>query len=86
MTMDGGDHFKFEDGVSLFVGCKDQAEVDYYWGALTVEDGASGQCGWCKDKFGLSWQVVPMSMEDLMRRPYVFAKMLDMKKIVIADF
>ena len=66
MAMDGGDYFKFEDGISLFVYCQDQKEVDYYWEALTAQGGAPGQCGWLKDRFGVSWQVIPKQLGELM--------------------
>lgn len=55
-----GPMFKFNEAVSFVINCKDQAEVDYYWDALTTNGGQEGPCGWCKDKYGLSWQVVPM--------------------------
>ena len=60
-----GPFFKFNESVSFVINCKDQAEVDYYWNALTVNGGAEGSCGWCKDKYGLSWQVVPVEYFDL---------------------
>lgn len=55
-----GPYFKFNESVSFVITCKDQAEVDYYWDALTADGGEEGSCGWCKDKYGLSWQVVPV--------------------------
>ncbi len=91
MAMDGGEHFKFEDGTSLFVTCQDQAEVDYYWDALTVDGGEPGQCGWLKDKFGVSWQVVPTALGELMgssdteRAGRVHGAMMKMNKIIIED-
>ena len=54
-----GPFFKFNESISFVINCKDQAEVDYYWAALTANGGQEGSCGWCKDKYGLSWQVVP---------------------------
>lgn len=59
---DGGEHFKFTDGVSLFVDCEDQAEVDYYWEKLTSDGGAPIKCGWLKDKYGLCWQIIPKQL------------------------
>ncbi|TMC81780.1 MAG: VOC family protein [Chloroflexi bacterium] len=59
LAFDGGPTFKFTEGFSLMVTCKDQAEVDKYWNAFTANGGEEGPCGWCKDRFGLSWQVVP---------------------------
>jgi predicted 3-demethylubiquinone-9 3-methyltransferase (glyoxalase superfamily) len=86
-AMDSGieQDFTFNEAVSLLVTCKDQAEIDYFWEKLST-DSTSEQCGWCKDKFGLSWQIAPENMEDLMSKPDAFAKMMQMKKIVIADF
>lgn len=60
-----GPFFKFNEAVSFVINCKDQAEVDYYWDALTTNGGEEGVCGWCKDKYGLSWQVVPVEYFDL---------------------
>lgn len=89
MAMDGGEHFKFEDGISLFVTCADQAEVDYFWEKLS-DDGAPGQCGWLKDKYGISWQIIPKALEELMSDPdpvksqRVMQAMLKMGKIDIS--
>ncbi|MDB5165513.1 MAG: hypothetical protein JWM00_403 [Candidatus Saccharibacteria bacterium] len=89
-AMDGGDHFKFEDGMSLFVSCTDQAEVDYYWDNLTADGGAPGQCGWLKDKYGVSWQIIPTRLGELMGDPdqekasRVMQAMLKMTKINVA--
>jgi predicted 3-demethylubiquinone-9 3-methyltransferase (glyoxalase superfamily) len=62
--INGGPNFKFDEAVSFAISCEDQDEVDYYWEKLT-EGGSEGKCGWCEDKFGLSWQVVPKGMEEL---------------------
>jgi predicted 3-demethylubiquinone-9 3-methyltransferase (glyoxalase superfamily) len=62
--INGGPNFKFDEAVSFAISCEDQDEVDYYWDKLT-EGGSEGRCGWCKDKFGLSWQVVPKGVEGL---------------------
>lgn len=86
-AMDSGvvQDFTFNEAISLLIACKDQAEIDYFWEKLsTVPE--SEQCGWCKDQYGVSWQVVPENMEELMNKPDAFAKMMQMKKIVIADF
>jgi predicted 3-demethylubiquinone-9 3-methyltransferase (glyoxalase superfamily) len=59
MAIDGGPQFPFTEAISLLIECKDQADLDYYWEKLTGDGGEEGPCGWLKDKFGLSWQVVP---------------------------
>lgn len=84
-AINAGPEFKFNESVSFSIPCKDQAEIDAYWEKLSSVPQAE-QCGWCKDKFGLSWQVVPANMDELMQRPDAFAHMMQMKKIVIADF
>jgi len=61
-----GPFFKFNESVSFVINCKDQAEVDYYWAALTANGGQESSCGWCKDKYGLSWQVVPTEYFELL--------------------
>ncbi len=91
IALNGGSGFTFNEAVSLEIVCADQAEVDYYWQKLGEgEDPAAQQCGWLKDKFGLSWQVVPQGMEEMMSDPdkmkveRMFAEMLQMKKLDIA--
>ena len=79
------DDSKFNEAVSFSVNCKDQAEIDYFWEKLS-KDPTFEQCGWCKDDFGLSWQIVPDNINELMDRPDAFTHMMDMKKLVIADF
>ena len=61
VAMNGGPEFKFNESVSFAVNCKDQAEIDYFWNALTKDGGEESACGWCKDKFGFNWQIVPRS-------------------------
>jgi len=87
-TMDGGQahEFKFNEGVSLMISCKDQDEIDYYWEKLTAEGGEESVCGWLKDKYGVSWQVAPENMEELMKKPDAFKTMMKQKKIIIADY
>jgi len=90
MALDGGPIFKFNEAVSLYVECEDQAEVDYFWERLSAVPEAE-QCGWLKDKFGLSWQVAPRQMEELFTSPNrtkalaATNAMLKMKKIVMAE-
>jgi predicted 3-demethylubiquinone-9 3-methyltransferase (glyoxalase superfamily) len=85
IAINAGPEFKFNESVSFSIPCEDQEEIDYYWEKLSSVP-ESEQCGWCKDKFGLSWQVVPKNMGELMQRPDAFAHMMQMKKLVIADF
>ncbi|HSX08199.1 MAG TPA: VOC family protein [Candidatus Saccharimonadales bacterium] len=84
VAINAGPEFKFNEAVSFAVSCKDQEEIDYYWEKLSSVP-ESEQCGWCKDRFGLSWQIVPADMGELMQRPDAFKHMMEMKKIVIAD-
>ncbi|MGO8873351.1 MAG: VOC family protein [Acidimicrobiales bacterium] len=69
MAMDGGAEFGFALGTSLFVNCTDQEEVDYFWDALTAGGGEGGRCGWLKDRFGVSWQIIPQALGELMSDP-----------------
>src|SRR5574341_1939671 len=90
MALDGGPLFKFTESLSLYVECQDQPEVDYFWKKLSAVP-ESEQCGWLKDKYGLSWQIIPRQMGELLsdanRKKALAATnaMLQMKKIVIAD-
>lgn len=90
MGMNAGPQFKFNEAVSMYVNCEDQAEVDHFWDKLSAVPEAE-QCSWCKDKFGLSWQIVPKQLGELMGDPdpeksqRVMQAMLKMKKIVVAD-
>jgi predicted 3-demethylubiquinone-9 3-methyltransferase (glyoxalase superfamily) len=65
--LNGGPQIRFNEAISLQVDCADQAEVDHYWNALTANGGSEIQCGWCKDRFGLFWQVTPRRLMELMR-------------------
>ena len=67
--LNGGPQFKFNEAVSFMIGCKDQDEIDYFWNRLTAEGGEESQCCWLKDKFGLSWQVVPERLNELIGGP-----------------
>jgi predicted 3-demethylubiquinone-9 3-methyltransferase (glyoxalase superfamily) len=89
-AMDAGPQFPFTEAVSLFVSCRDQAEVDRYWDALTAEGGQEQPCAWLKDRWGLSWQIVPDRLTELIRDPdpdrshRAVQAMLTMTKIDIA--
>jgi predicted 3-demethylubiquinone-9 3-methyltransferase (glyoxalase superfamily) len=88
--LNGGPHDKFNDAISLSVACKDQAEVDRLWDALTADGGTPVQCGWLKDKFGVSWQIVPEEFVTMMRDPdpkkskSVMEAMVQMVKLDVA--
>ena len=89
-ALNGGPQFKFTEAISFLIDCKTQDEVDYFWNRLT-EGGHESQCGWLKDKFGLSWQVIPdtlgkyLSDPDPAKAGRVMMAMLKMKKIIVAD-
>jgi predicted 3-demethylubiquinone-9 3-methyltransferase (glyoxalase superfamily) len=83
-ALNGGPIFKFTEAVSFVVRCDSQEEVDYYWSKLTA-GGSEIQCGWLKDKFGLSWQIVPARLPDLIKHPKAMQAMLQMKKLDIAE-
>lgn len=91
IALNGGPHFKFTEAISLVVHCKTQEEVDYYWEKLTADGGQESQCGWLKDKYGLSWQITPdvllnfWSERDSAKAQRVMQAMMGMKKIVIKD-
>jgi predicted 3-demethylubiquinone-9 3-methyltransferase (glyoxalase superfamily) len=88
-ALNGGPHFKFDEAISFQVMCESQAEVDYFWSKLS-EGGSEGPCGWLKDKFGLSWQVVPTVVPELLadekseKAGRVMKALLQMKKLDIA--
>jgi predicted 3-demethylubiquinone-9 3-methyltransferase (glyoxalase superfamily) len=90
MALNGGPMFKFNEAISLFVECETQAEVDELWAKL-YEGGSEGRCGWLKDKYGLSWQIIPSALGRLMGDPNpakakaVFDAMMKMDKLIIAD-
>lgn len=83
LALNGGPHFKLNEAVSFIVKCKDQEEIDKYWSQLSSVP-QSEQCGWCKDKFGLSWQIVPENMGELVNSEASMKAMMEMKKIDIA--
>jgi predicted 3-demethylubiquinone-9 3-methyltransferase (glyoxalase superfamily) len=91
IALNGGPHFKFNEAISLYIACKDQAEIDYYWDRLTQGgDPAAQQCGWLKDKYGLSWQVAFEGLEQMLGNPddpgsqRAFEAMMQMKKLDLA--
>lgn len=84
-AINAGPEFKFTEAISFAVFCKDQEEIDYYWEKLSHVP-ESEQCGWCKDKYGLSWQIVPENMEELMKKPEAFKTMMSQHKIVISEY
>lgn len=90
IALNGGPLFKFSEAVSFVVNCDTQKEIDYYWNKLT-EGGEESQCGWLKDKFGLSWQIVPSSLSKLLSGPdkekskRAMGALMKMKKLIVAD-
>jgi predicted 3-demethylubiquinone-9 3-methyltransferase (glyoxalase superfamily) len=89
LALNGGPHFKFNEAVSFQVPCETQEEIDYFWSTL-AKDGEEGHCGWLKDKFGLSWQVFPKALPEMLTdgnsetAQRVMRSMLQMRKIDIA--
>jgi predicted 3-demethylubiquinone-9 3-methyltransferase (glyoxalase superfamily) len=90
VALNGGPEFKFNEAISFQVSCESQEEVDEYWRKLTAGGGEESQCAWLKDKFGLSWQIIPTALPELLNDPdpvksqRVMKAMLQMKKIDIA--
>jgi len=91
IALNAGPLFKFNESISMFVSCEDQAEVDYFWNKFISGGGEATQCGWLNDKFGVSWQIIPRQLGELMGDPdpeksqRVMQAMLKMQKIVVAD-
>ena len=89
VALNGGPLFKFNESISFVINCETQEEVDYFWGKLTADGGEESACGWLKDKFGLSWQIVPTVLEQLLNDPdpkkslRVMKAMLQMNKLDI---
>jgi predicted 3-demethylubiquinone-9 3-methyltransferase (glyoxalase superfamily) len=83
-ALNGGPMFKFNESVSFVIRCETQEEIDYYWSKL-LRPGEQGQCGWLKDKYGLSWQVIPAQAIELIKNPKAMAAMMKMKKFDIAE-
>jgi predicted 3-demethylubiquinone-9 3-methyltransferase (glyoxalase superfamily) len=90
VAINGGPMFPFTEAMSLQIDCEDQAEIDYFWNALTADGGAESQCGWCKDRWGMNWQVVPKGMEEFFngsdpaRTERAVRAMFTMRKIDVA--
>ena len=91
MAINGGPKFTFNESISFYVHCNDQADVDHYWEKLTADGGEESMCGWLKDKYGVSWQIIPQQLEKLMSGPdrekagRATEAMLKMRKIDIAE-
>lgn len=91
MAMNAGPQFKFTEAISFYIDCENQEDVDYYWNALLADGGEESQCGWLKDKFGLSWQVVPKQLgqclgnSDPVKAKKAMEAMMQMHKIIVAD-
>ncbi|KKB79984.1 hypothetical protein VW35_05850 [Devosia soli] len=89
--LNGGPQFKFTEATSIMIECDGQEEVDYYWNALTTNGGTESMCGWCKDKFGFSWQVVPKQIYETVLGPdkdgagRAMQAMMSMGKLIVAD-
>ena len=89
--LNAGPRFKFNESISFLVNCENQKEVDEYWNKLIADGGEESMCGWCKDKFGLWWQIIPKQLGELMGAPdpeksqQVMQAMLKMQKIIVAD-
>jgi len=90
-AFDAGPQFKFTEAISMMVSCDTQEEIDHYWNKLTANGGQESVCGWLKDKFGLSWQITPPILGELLndkdkaKAGRVMQAMMKMKKIIIAD-
>lgn len=91
MVLNGGPMFSFTEAISLFVKCETQEEVDFFWNKLTADGGQESRCGWLKDKFGLSWQIIPdilgklLGDKDQEKSGRAMQAMMKMKKIIIED-
>jgi predicted 3-demethylubiquinone-9 3-methyltransferase (glyoxalase superfamily) len=90
-ALNGGPLFNFTEAISFVINCETQEEIDYYWYALTSNGGQESMCGWLKDKFGVSWQVVPVQLPGLLGHPdpakakRVMTAMLKMRKLDLSD-
>ncbi len=84
MAFNGGPAHTFNEAFSMVVHCTSQEEIDHYWNALIADGGSEVMCGWCKDKFGLRWQVIPQNIGELIRSPAAMNAMLSMIKLDIS--
>ena len=90
-ALNGGPLFTFNEAFSIFITCEDQAEVDNYWNALTADGGQEGRCGWLKDKFGVSWQIIPMQLGECLSNPdpvkaaAAMDAMMGMSKLIVSE-
>jgi len=90
-ALNGGDMFSFTEAFSIIVRCSDQTEVDKYWDALTDDGGTPGRCGWLKDKFGLSWQIIPNQLNECLGNPdpsksaAAMNAMMGMSKLIVSE-
>jgi predicted 3-demethylubiquinone-9 3-methyltransferase (glyoxalase superfamily) len=90
-ALNGGDMFSFTEAFSIIVRCNDQVEVDKYWDALVADGGAPGRCGWLKDKFGLSWQIIPKQLGECLGNPdpsksaAAMNAMMGMSKLIVSE-
>ena len=91
ILFNGGPHYQLNESFSLFVSCEDQAEVDHFWNALVADGGAPIQCGWLKDRFGVTWQIVPKALmrllgdKDRAKAGRVMQSMMEMVKLDVAE-
>lgn len=84
IALDGGPYFRFSEAISFTIQCADQVEMDYYWAKLSHVP-ESEQCGWVKDKFGLSWQIIPENLGELQQNDAQIQSLMEMKKIIISE-
>jgi predicted 3-demethylubiquinone-9 3-methyltransferase (glyoxalase superfamily) len=84
-ALNGGPLFQFNESISFVVRCESQDEIDYYWTRLTADGGSESRCGWLKDRFGVSWQVIPENLSNLLQHPAAFQAMMQMAKLDMAE-
>ena len=85
VALNGNPGHDFTEATSILIECEDQSEVDRLWAGLTADGGQPGRCGWLKDRFGVSWQIIPRRLPELMGNPAVIGAMIKMSKIDIAE-